>query len=84
MRHINILENTFGAEKVLGGLCNIVATVEPDGMIYRMTLLHSITFGERNGRISPSVEAVSAVLKRITDERDILKKAAAYFAKLSD
>ncbi|OUZ53943.1 transposase, partial [Shigella sonnei] len=23
-------------------------------------------------------------LKRVTDERDILKKAAAYFAKLSD
>ncbi|HEI8867490.1 TPA: hypothetical protein SLG40_003021 [Serratia odorifera] len=41
MRHINILENTFGAEKVLGGLCNIVATVEPDGTIYRMTPLAS-------------------------------------------
>lgn len=29
------------------------------------------------------VRRLKAELKRVTDERDILKKAAAYFAKLS-
>ena len=62
MRHIDTLEKTFGAEKVLGGLCNIVATVEPDGTIHRMTPIHNITVGERNG-VTPRINAVAEVLK---------------------
>lgn len=64
MRHIDTLEKTFGAEKVLGGLCNIVATVEPDGTIHRMTAMNSITMGERNGGISSRISAVSEIFKR--------------------
>jgi transposase len=30
------------------------------------------------------IRRLQKVLKRVTDERDILKKSAAYFAKLSD
>ncbi|WP_159565984.1 2-dehydropantoate 2-reductase [Budvicia diplopodorum] len=64
MRHLNTLESTFGAEKVLGGLCNITATVEPDGTIHRMTQIHNITVGERDGSNSPRVCALAAILKQ--------------------
>ena len=34
--------------------------------------------------VQAEIRRLQKELKRVTDERDILKKAAAYFAKLSD
>lgn len=73
MRHINALEDAFGAEKVLGGLCNIVATVEPDGTIHRMTPIHNITFGERDGTLSERVVAIAGILKQAAFDSELSK-----------
>lgn len=64
MRHIQTLEAAFGKEKILGGLCNIVSTVETDGTIHRMTPIHNITFGELNGETSKRAEAIAYILKQ--------------------
>lgn len=39
--------------------------------------------GARGRRFEGALDPVAAELKRVTEERDILKKAAVYFAKTS-
>lgn len=47
--HFDRLDTTFGAERVLGGLCHISAMADPDGAIHHLNRLHFLTFGERAG-----------------------------------
>ena len=49
MAHYDTLEQAFGAHRVLGGLCQIGATLGPDGEVIHMGKLASFTFGERSG-----------------------------------
>ena len=53
--------------------------------LYKWIKLYSAPPAERQAQASQSEELrrLKAELKRVTEERDILKKAAAYFAKLS-
>lgn len=62
MRHLEQLDARFGAEKVLGGLCQIVATLDTSGTILHMNDSHLIVFGERDGTRSERVEAISALM----------------------
>lgn len=61
LAHYPALDRAFGAERVLGGLCHIVASVGPEGEIVRQTALHRLTIGERAGGMSPRVEALAAL-----------------------
>lgn len=61
LAHYPVLDHAFGAERVLGGLCHIVASVGPEGEIVRQTALHRLTIGERGGGLSPRVEALAAL-----------------------
>jgi len=53
--------------------------------IYAWTKHYSIPEGERKAQDAQADEMrrLKAELKRVTEERDILRKAAAYFAKTS-
>ena len=53
--------------------------------IYAWTKRHGVPEAERKVQDAPSDEMrrLKAELKRVTEERDILKKAAVYFAKTS-
>jgi len=64
MRHLDALEERFGANHVLGGQCLISAALDPDGRILHLSDTHSLTFGERDGLRSARVEAVASVLSR--------------------
>lgn len=59
--HYPVLDRAFGPERVLGGLCHIVASVGPEGEIVRQTALHRFTIGERAGGLSARVEALAAL-----------------------
>lgn len=61
LAHYPVLDHAFGAERVLGGLCHIVASVGPEGEIVRQTALHRLTIGERSGGLSPRVQALAAL-----------------------
>ncbi|MGE5514566.1 MAG: 2-dehydropantoate 2-reductase [Bacteroidota bacterium] len=61
LAHYPALDRAFGAERVLGGLCHIVASVGPEGEIVRQTGLHRFTVGERAGGLSARVEALAAL-----------------------
>ena len=60
LRHLDVLDRAFGAERVLGGSCGIVATLTRDGEIRQMTELHTLTYGERDGTRSERVARIEA------------------------
>lgn len=47
MRHLDLLDERFGAERVLGGRCLISARLDERGHIIHMSDLHELTFGAR-------------------------------------
>ncbi len=47
LRHYDVLDARFGADRVLGGLCVISAMKGPEGEVLHLARLASITFGER-------------------------------------
>jgi 2-dehydropantoate 2-reductase len=49
LAHYPVLDNRFGAERVLGGLCVISAAKGPEGEIVHFGNGASVTFGERDG-----------------------------------
>ena len=54
--------------------------------LYKWIRLQQIPAAQRQEQVSQSEELrrIKAELKRVTEERDILKKAAAYFARQCD
>ncbi|MDR0786278.1 MAG: 2-dehydropantoate 2-reductase [Gemmatimonadota bacterium] len=62
LRHLDTLDARFGAQKVLGGLCLITSTLDPEGRILHFTPLHTIVFGPRNHSSPPRLMAVRSIL----------------------
>jgi len=62
MRHLDVLEARFGADKVLGGQCVIAATLDGDGAIRHLNATHGLTFGERDGADTARMRAIAATL----------------------
>jgi 2-dehydropantoate 2-reductase len=60
LAHYAALDEAFGADRVIGGLCHIMATVTPDGAVRHLGVPASVTFGERGGGTSARVEAIAA------------------------
>src|SRR4051812_43980684 len=47
MLHLDVLDRRFGAERVLGGLCAIAATLNAAREVVQLAPMQSLTFGER-------------------------------------
>jgi 2-dehydropantoate 2-reductase len=62
--HIATLQQAFGAERVLGGLAKIQATMTPDGTVKQLNDWRWLIFGEVAGGLSPRVEALAALAAR--------------------
>ncbi len=60
LSHIETLQARFGAERVLGGLCKIQATLTPCGVVKQLNDWRWLTFGEMDGSMSPRVAALEA------------------------
>jgi 2-dehydropantoate 2-reductase len=61
MRHMDRLDQRFGAQHVLGGQCAISTTLDAEGRILHLNDLHALTYGERDGSRSARIEAVAAL-----------------------
>src|ERR1700675_1235870 len=55
MRHLDVLDQRFGGERVLGGLCAIAVTLDERREIIHLAPMQSLNFGERDGRLSERV-----------------------------
>ncbi len=61
MAHLDALDRRFGADRVMGGLCFVAATLMPEGEVRQLgAMLNGIVFGERSGEISPRAEALKS------------------------
>ncbi|MBR0844593.1 2-dehydropantoate 2-reductase [Bradyrhizobium liaoningense] len=63
MRHLDILDQTFGAGRVLGGLCAIAATLNEKREVVQLQPMQSISYGERDGKLSDRVKAIDEAFK---------------------
>src|SRR5206468_6351675 len=61
MLHLDTLDARFGAERVLGGLCAIAATLNEAREVVQLAPMQSLNFGERDGRLSQRVRAIAEV-----------------------
>ena len=62
MLHLDVLDRKFGAERVLGGLCAIAATLNEAREVVQLAPMQSLNFGERDGRLSDRVRAIAEVM----------------------
>src|SRR5919204_545521 len=53
MRHLDVLDARFGADRVLGGSCFISARLDEGGNISHLNDVHRLAFGERAGGRAP-------------------------------
>ena len=60
MAHIEKLQKRFGNAAVLGGQCQISATLNPEGHVIHLNDWHVLGFGELDSSRSARIEAVSA------------------------
>ncbi len=62
MRHLDVLDQHFGANAVLGGLCAIAVTLNDNREIVQLAPMQSLGFGERDGQISDRVQAIAETM----------------------
>ncbi len=63
IRHLDVLDQKFGAERVLGGLCAIAATLNEKREVVQLQPMQSINYGERDRTLSDRVRAIDDVFK---------------------
>jgi len=61
MLHLDALDRKFGAERVIGGLCAIAVTLNEAREVVQLAPMQSLTFGERDGKMSDRVRAIADV-----------------------
>jgi 2-dehydropantoate 2-reductase len=62
MLHLDVLDQRFGRDRVLGGQCFIAVTVK-DGEIVHLVENHELSFGERNGTPSDRINAIAQLME---------------------
>src|SRR5206468_7060596 len=62
MRHLDVLDRKFGRERVLGGLCAIAATLNERREVVQLAPMQSLSFGERDGKLSDRVRAIAETM----------------------
>lgn len=63
MRHIDILVNRFGPHPVLGGVCMVSTELDPEGRILQFNDMQTLTYGERDGQITPRVQQLDETFR---------------------
>jgi len=63
LRHLDVLDARFGAQRVLGGLARISSTLDADGRIHQLGTFNSLAFGPRSGGAAGRIEDIAGVLR---------------------
>jgi 2-dehydropantoate 2-reductase len=59
--HMEVLNEEFGTQRVLGGLATIAVTLTPEGTVRHLNDWKGITFGEQDGTLSERVRTLQAM-----------------------
>ena len=63
MRHLDVLDGQFGTTRVLGGQCAIAVTLNDQREIVHLNPMQSLSFGERDGKMTDRVSAIAEIIK---------------------
>lgn len=63
IRHLELLQQQFGSDRILGGLCFIESTLNADGEVEQYSLQHDLIFGELNGALSARAQAIDSLFR---------------------
>lgn len=63
MRHFDELKSRFGDERVIGGFCIIAATMDAEGKILHLNDMHTIKYGELDGKPSERISAIDKMFE---------------------
>jgi len=61
MLHLDLLDEKFGRERVLGGLCAIAVTLNDKREVVHLQPMQSLNFGERDGKLSDRIRAIGEI-----------------------
>jgi 2-dehydropantoate 2-reductase len=64
MLHLDVLDEAFGRERVLGGLCAIAVTLNEAREVVQLQPMQSLNFGERDRQMTDRVRAIAEVFAR--------------------
>jgi 2-dehydropantoate 2-reductase len=64
MKHLDVLDAKFGRARVLGGLCAIAVTLNEKREVVHLQPLQSLTFGERDGKMTDRIRAVADIMTK--------------------
>src|SRR5215475_2828255 len=64
MLHLDVLDQKFGPERVLGGLCAIAVTLNEKREVVQLTPMQSLGFGERSGDMSDRVKEIAEIFAK--------------------
>ena len=62
MKHLAALDKAFGGKRVLGGQCQIAATLDAERHVVQLAPMQSLGFGERDGALSDRVKAIADIM----------------------
>ena len=65
MLHLDTLDQKFGCDRVLGGLCAIAVTLNDKREVVHLQPMQSLNFGERDGKKSDRVRAIADVFSSV-------------------
>ena len=65
MRHLDILDERFGAARLLGGQCLISVSLNEKHEIVHHNDTHELSFGERDGTMSDRVRAIARLMQQV-------------------
>jgi 2-dehydropantoate 2-reductase len=63
LRHLDVLDARFGAQRILGGLARISSTLDADGRIHQLGTFNALAFGPRSGGAVTRIEDIAGVLR---------------------
>ena len=61
MLHLKVLDDKFGRDRVLGGLCAIAVTLNEAREVVQLQPMNSLNFGERDGKMTDRVRAIADI-----------------------
>lgn len=73
MRHVDLLRDAFGADRLIGGLCKISTTLDEAGRVLQYGRMQDLVYGEMDGAKTPRIL-----------EQDRIMTAAIAGSRLSD
>ena len=71
MRHMDILAHRFGSGPVLGGVCMVSTELDPDGRIIQFNEMQTLTYGERDGQVTPRIQQLDETFRDAGFETDL-------------